>query len=108
MTRSFLARVNGTGNNQDGRLFRITPLEPFPAGGDDYVPVDCRDVRSRFEAQAIIEAGQAKTPDTILADSQVRDAIVSAYYNATSHESGQYPVGGTRLPDGFTVIVLGP
>jgi hypothetical protein len=79
-----------------GRLFRITP-----AG----VLVDCRDTRTGFESQAIVGAGQTETPEAILADSQVRDAIASAYYNATSKEGGRYPVGGTALPGNFTITL---
>ena len=95
---AFHVRVNG-------RLFRITPLESFPASGDDWVPVDCRDVRSTFESQAIIEMGEAATPESVVGDSQVRDAIRSAYYNATSYESGRYPVGGEHLPEDFAVTL---
>lgn len=90
----------------NGRLFRITPLESFPASGDDWVPVDCRDVRSTFESQAIIEASAAKTPESVIADPQVRDAIRSAYLNATSHESGQFPAGGEHLPEDFAVTLV--
>jgi hypothetical protein len=78
----------------NGRLFRISP-----AG----VVVDCRDVRARMESQAIVEADVAGDRSRILADSQVRDAIASAYYNATARESGRYPVGGTALPDDFNI-----
>jgi hypothetical protein len=89
-----------------GRLFCITPLESFPVDEDDFVPVDCRDVRSTFESQAIIEASAAKTPESIIADAQVRDAIRSSYYSATSHESGRYPVGGADLPEDFEVTLV--
>jgi glutathione S-transferase len=97
--QAFHARVNG-------RLFRITPLESFPVGEDDFVPVDCRDVRSAFESQAIVEAVTAKTPGTLIADGQVRDAIRSAYYSATSHESGRFPVGGDHLPEDFAITLV--
>jgi hypothetical protein len=96
--RSFLVRVNE-------RLFRIFPLESFPCGNEDYIPVDCKDSRTRYESQAIMEAAQ--TPEAVIADSQVRDAIRSAYYNATAHESGHYPAGGTHLPDDFEVRLIG-
>jgi len=74
------------------RLFRITV-----AG----ILVDVRDTRSTFETQAIL--ADLLPFGEILKDSQVRDAISSTYYNATSHESGKYPVGGTWLPDDFTI-----
>lgn len=105
--RSFLVIVNREGSNSSGRLFRITPLEAFPASGDDWVPVDCRDIRTRFEAQAIIGWRDSLTPASVIAENQVRDAIRSAYYTATSHESGRFPVGGTELADNFTVHLIG-
>ena len=86
-----------------GRLFCITPLDTFPASGDDWIPVDCRDVRSTMESQAIVEASVAADRGALLADPQVRDAIRSAYLNATSHESGQYPGGGVILDDPFRI-----
>jgi hypothetical protein len=106
MIKSFLVRVNGTGNNSDGRLFRITPLESFPVSDDDYVPVDCKDIRTRFESQSIVELSTAASRETLLADSQTQDAIASAYLNATSYESGRYPAGGVLLPEGFTVTPI--
>jgi ABC-type molybdenum transport system ATPase subunit/photorepair protein PhrA len=99
ITPAFHARVNG-------RLFRITPLESFPASGDDWVPVDCRDVRSTFESQAIIGLCSAQTPESVIAEDQVRDAIRSAYLNATSRESGRYPVGGDSLPEDFKITLV--
>jgi hypothetical protein len=68
--------------------------------------VDCRDTRTGFESQAIVDAATSQSRTLILADSQVRDAIRSAYHNATSHESGRYPVGGERLPEDFTIELI--
>jgi hypothetical protein len=70
------------------------------------VPVDCRDVRTTYESQAIIAGKDAETRELVVAESMVRDAIRSAYYNATSHESGRFPVGGEHLPDDFEVKVI--
>lgn len=97
--KAFLVRANG-------RLFRITPLEDFPASGEDWTPVDCRDVRSTFESQAIIAASVARAPESIVAEDQIRDAIRSAYLNATSHESGRYPAGGEHLPEDYEITIL--
>jgi hypothetical protein len=71
----------------------------------DWPAIDCRDILTGDESQAIGGVGMT-TRETVLADSQVRDAIRSAYYNATSRESGRYPVGGTRLPDGFAIEII--
>ena len=95
IVRPFHVRVNGN------RLFRITPLSPFAErdrdGKDyDYVPVDCRDVRSTFESQSIVEARTAASRETLLADSQTRDAIASAYASATK----------TTLPDEYSIEIL--
>jgi hypothetical protein len=92
---AFHVRVNG-------RLFRITPV---PEPHNDWTLVDCRDARTTFESQAMLD-GTTATPESILADSQVRDAIRSAYYNATSHESGLYPVGGDHLPEDFAITLI--
>lgn len=99
IVKAFHVRVNGD------RLFRITPLDEFPASGDSWVPVDCRDVRSTMEAQSIVEASVATSREALLADEQTRDAIRSAYLNATSQESGHFPAGGVHLPADFTVTV---
>lgn len=79
-----------------GRMFRITQNGAL---------VDCRDTRTGDESQAIIDAHAAQNTTNVLADSQVRDAIASAYYNATCRESGKYPLGGTSLPDGFEITL---
>lgn len=94
----FNVRVNGD------RLFRITTADAF-GDGEEYT-VDCRDVRSTFESQAIVPAKFTDTRESLLAHSQVRDAIASSYLNATSHESGQFPGGGTSLPDGYSIEIL--
>jgi hypothetical protein len=89
-----------------GRLFRITPLETFPVGDDWFSPVDCRDVRTTLEAQAIVEADVAAARETLIASDGIRDALRSAYLNATSYEVGpDHRVGGTHLPDDFLVTL---
>ncbi len=90
--QAFHITVNGD------RLFRITPVEGCA--------VDCCDVKTGFESQSIVGPGDLASAETLLADGQTRDAIASAYYNATSHESGHYPVGGTGLPDDFTTEIV--
>lgn len=99
--RSFLVRV-------EGRLMRVSPVrESFTSCGDDWTPVDCRDVRTRMESQAIVLTTLAASPETLVAEDQVRDALRSAYLNGTSYESGRYPTGGTRLPEDFKIEVVG-
>lgn len=80
-----------------GRVFRITV---------EVAAVDCRDVATGTEAQSIVSPAELTSRETLLADPQTRDAIASAYYNATSREAGTYPTGGTALPDGFPVEYL--
>jgi hypothetical protein len=80
-----------------GRLFLITPEAVSPC------TVDVRDMATGTEAQSIVAPGDLASRATLLADSQTRDAIASAYYNATAREGGRYPVGGTALPADFTV-----
>lgn len=96
--RPFHVRVNGD------RLFRITAADAF--GDGEEFTVDCRDVRSTFESQSIVPAEAVATRETLLAEPQTRDAIATAYLNATSHESGQFPGGGTMLPPDFTTEIL--
>jgi hypothetical protein len=67
----------------NGRLMRITALEPFRAGGDQYVPVDCRDTVSTFTSQALILLEESETPESIIACGEVREAIQCAYLSAT-------------------------
>lgn len=84
-----------------GRLFRIT-VTAEPVG----LIIDCRDSVTTFESQALIWEETEMPFAEIIKDSMVRDAIRSAYLNATAHESGNYPTGGTRLPDGYEITVL--
>jgi hypothetical protein len=81
----------------EGRQLSITPGEVFGEreGGATYlsVPVDCRDAAAGCTSQAIVDAADAASPAAIIGDSQVRDAIASAYFNATQ----------TALPHGFGV-----
>jgi hypothetical protein len=67
------------------------------------VLIDCRDITSGYESQAVVDNATAHSQTLIISDRQVRDAIRSAYYNATSQENGTYPVGGTFLPDNFVI-----
>ncbi len=67
------------------------------------VLADCRDAATGYESQAIL--GASVPSAQVLADSQVRDALRSAYYNATSREAGTYPTGGTVLPENFTITM---
>lgn len=93
---SFLARAAG-------RLFRISPQRAFGASDDWWVPVDCRDVRTGMESQAIVRAASAAARASLLAEQQVRDAVKSAYLHATMQEAGTYPAGGVLLPAGFVI-----
>lgn len=79
------------------RRFRLTLTREEGTG----LLVDVRDIATTFESQAI--ADEDATNEQALADSQVRDAIRSTYLNATSHESGGYPSGGTMLPADFGI-----
>lgn len=90
----FTVRVNGN------RLFRITPVETFWCGDLQYVPVDCRDIRTGMESQSIVELGQAVTRAGLIADEQTRDAIRSAYANATRSPGD---LSGAWLPDDYTI-----
>ena len=62
---------------------------------------DCLDMATGHESQVI--TGPWGNAARVLADSHVRDAVRSAYYNATSLESGHYPVGGDKLPEDFEI-----
>lgn len=88
-----------------GRLFQITPHRPFSVADDRYVPVDCRDVRTHMESQAIVRASVLRSRMTLLGVRPLRDAVKSAYLNATALESGDYPAGGVLLPDNFMIEV---
>jgi hypothetical protein len=66
-----------------GRLFRITrQAESFMSTDIMYSPVDCRDVRTGIEAQAIVPTNTYP----LLEDNDVLDAIASAYLNATGKQ----------------------
>lgn len=95
----FTAIVNDT------RRFRITPLETFWCGDHLYVPVDCRDTLTGMTSQSIVELATAATAAGLAGDEQTRDAIRSAYQNATSFDrAGRYTIGkGTRLPADFRI-----
>lgn len=96
--KSFLAR-------SAGRLFRISSQRPFGARGDWWSPVDCRDMLTGMESQAIVRASLLRSRAVLLGAQPVRDAVKSAYLNATAWESGDYPAGGTLLPDDFVIEV---
>jgi hypothetical protein len=101
VTRSFLVKVGG-------RLMRVTPYpEKFQSCDDMWTPVDCKDVRTRMESQAIVLTSATGSPETLIVEDGVRDALKSAYLNGTSLESGHYPTGGELLPDGFEVSLIG-
>ena len=93
-----------------GRLFRITAHEPFTSCDDDWVPVDALDSQTGFSSQAIIIASAAASRESIIAEDQVRDAIRSAYLNATTtwnRDAAGRATGianhGVHLPDGFPI-----
>jgi hypothetical protein len=92
-----------------GRMMRVTVLRSFEATGDDWHPVDVRDIGQRTESQAIIAEATVKAgPLALMADSQMRACVASVYMNATGFEDGD-PIGGRRmLPDGFTIEVQTP
>jgi hypothetical protein len=83
----------------NGRLFRIAPGDDFRSCDDDWMPVDCRDVRARVEAQAIILASKT-TPREIVSDHQVQDAIRSAWGNAQRFEPAL-----AALPGSFDIAI---
>jgi hypothetical protein len=102
ITPAFLVRAGG-------RLFRITALsESFTSCDDRWTPVDVRDLRTGFESQAIILTEACASRAAILEESQVRDAIRSAYMNATTiWANHRIVLSGPRLPDDFPVTIIG-
>jgi len=95
-----------------GRIFRITPGDPFPearnpAGDNDWFsPVDCRDLLTRAEAQSIVEDETAADRGKLIADEMTRGAVGAAYEQATALESGRGHLGATSLPDGFAIEIV--
>jgi hypothetical protein len=99
---SFSVRVNG-------RSMRVRPVrESFRSCDDDWTPVDCRDVWTGMESQAIVLTKSAGSRAALVAEDQVRDALRSAYINGVSQELGRYPAAGdARLPEDFKIEVVG-
>ena len=92
-----------------GRMMRVTVLRSFEATGDDWYPVDVRDIGQRTESQAIIAEATVKAgPLALMADSQMRACVRSVYMNATGFEVGDPISGGTWLPDDFPIEVQTP
>ena len=102
ITPAFLIRAGG-------RLFRVTALDDsFTSCDDQWTPVDVRDLRTGLESQAIILTEACASRELIVADQQVRDAIRSAYMNATTEwADGRMTVIGEHLPEDFPVTLIG-
>jgi len=85
-----------------GRRFRITVgySDVFPSGDDEMVWIDCRDIASTFESQAIITLAEARAD---IFRRPVYDACKSAYLAATGND-GSGELYGDFFTNGPKVV----
>lgn len=67
----------------NGRTFRLTVGPAFSERDTEYVTVDCRDIATRMESQAILTAEEGVSLQSMLTVRQLFDCVVSVYGNAT-------------------------